>query len=302
MTPKEMLDAADMLDKFIVVRGHLFSDQRFLNLSTSLREHADEMEPGTVPHSPAPPPIPPEKVRPDKWCECQMIATDIPNGWACGAHLNEGRCFECRYTVADLYEFPSGKMKPAGDGAKYQGVCEDYEPPKPEPVPPPELTMPNIWDRCTALAVANGAAAHDHGHGDVAALVLKKLQQHLHDHEIYGVDHPYFEILCRRRKKTVEDLLKKKDKDQPETDKQAADRLEGQSVTVFSRAYDDDVLRIPVGFPRISMSIRREYGVQITSVQIHGGALKELGVFDVIVHVGNYKATVNVCIVKKEED
>ena len=67
-------------------------------------------------------------MRCEQWCKWQLGATDIPDGWACGAHLAEGRCGECRRTAAELYTFPGGRVAPAKDGAKYKGVCEDYEP------------------------------------------------------------------------------------------------------------------------------------------------------------------------------
>lgn len=62
------------------------------------------------------------------WCDYQLACSDWPEGWACGAHLNEGHVFECPYAPVDVADVGNGRMKPCRDAATYRGVCEDYRP------------------------------------------------------------------------------------------------------------------------------------------------------------------------------
>ncbi len=127
-----------------------------------------------------------------------------PHHWGCS---DEGKTTRCVYEQSDLVLHANGKELPF-IGQMYCADCIPVT--SAVTVVPAQPSRPgNIWDRCAEFAVASGRANHDHGHGDVAALILEHLLKHLQDHTNSGVENDYFKGIVRTRAKDVEQLLRK---------------------------------------------------------------------------------------------
>lgn len=57
------------------------------------------------------------------WCHWHMGCTEFENG--CGAHLHEGRFFQCAFTEDEI---DSDMGKPTKNPGNWLGACVDYEP------------------------------------------------------------------------------------------------------------------------------------------------------------------------------
>lgn len=70
-----------------------------------------------------------------QFCYWHIKVVEIPDGTACSAHLDEGRCFQCPYTKDDIqygsvFTDKSRLYISKTKGDPFNRACQDFEPRK----------------------------------------------------------------------------------------------------------------------------------------------------------------------------
>lgn len=64
-----------------------------------------------------------------RFCYWHIKTKDNPDGTDCSAHLAEGRCYKCRYTIKNLQHNSKGELYISSrENSELKGACQDFKP------------------------------------------------------------------------------------------------------------------------------------------------------------------------------